>query len=62
MHTDLDTQTVTNTLALYGVRRRSPLYLATRAVVRGIVFVVLSAVSIASGWSLGLLVSALIGR
>lgn len=26
MHTEYDTATVTNTLALYGVRRRSPLY------------------------------------
>lgn len=34
MHTEWDRDVVTNTLALYGVKRRSTAYLITRALVR----------------------------
>lgn len=34
MHTEHDTQTVTNTLARYGVKRHSAAYYRTRAIVR----------------------------
>lgn len=34
MHTEYDTATVTNTLALYGVRRRSPLYRTVQGLAR----------------------------
>lgn len=38
MHTEYDTQTVTNTLALYGVKHRSPLYRHTQALVRMVAY------------------------
>lgn len=38
MHTEYDTATVTNTLALYGVRRRSPLYRTAQALARMIAY------------------------
>lgn len=34
MHTEYDTQTVTNTLALYGVKRHSAAYYRVRTIVR----------------------------
>lgn len=44
MHTDNDTQTVTNTLALYGVHR--PAYYHVRAVVRLIAYMAIIAAAI----------------
>lgn len=38
MHTEYDTATVTNTLALYGVKRRSPLYRTVRGMARMIAY------------------------
>lgn len=38
MHTEYDTATVTNTLALYGVRRRSPLYRTVQGMARMIAY------------------------
>ena len=37
MHTELDTETVTRTLARYGVQHHSPAYYRTRAIVRHVV-------------------------
>lgn len=40
MHTEWDTQTVTNTLAMYGVRRHTPAYYAVRGIVRFTAYVI----------------------
>lgn len=40
MHTENDTLTVTNTLALYGVRHRSPLYRTVQGMARMIAYAV----------------------
>ena len=37
MHTELDSETVTRTLALYGVQHHSPAYYRVRAIVRHVV-------------------------
>ncbi len=40
MHTEYDTQTVPNTLALYGVKAHSPLYRHTQAFVRMVAYTI----------------------
>jgi len=40
MHTELDTRTRDNTLALYGVKHHSPAYYRIRAIVRTLIVAV----------------------
>lgn len=42
MHTEYDTQTVTNTLALYGVKRHSAAYYRVRSAVRFLTYTALA--------------------